>query len=153
MALFAFAGTSSQVWDLKSKQKVYEVLNHRSEITDACFMPLQGLVAVCSADASWSLHDYKNGKTLLNLQENAKISSLQFHPDGLIMALGLSNGNIKVYDVRDMQLAQELEGPCTAAVSQLSFSNKGIFLAASWEGQDTCRVYSLHKAFAFNDIK
>ncbi len=50
------------------------------------------------------------------------------------MAIGLTNGNIKVYDVRDMQLAQQLEGPCTAAVSQLSFSNKGIFLAASWEG-------------------
>lgn len=69
IAIFAFAGASAQVWDLKSKQKVYEVLSHSSEITDASFMPLQGLVAVSSADASWSLHDFKNGKTLLHLQE------------------------------------------------------------------------------------
>lgn len=69
------------------------------------------------------------------------------------MAIGLTSGHIRVYDVRDMQLAQQLEAPFQAAVSKLSFSNKGIFLAASWEGQDTCRVYSLHKAFAANDIK
>jgi len=39
------------------------------------------------------------------------------------------------------------------AVKNLEFSNKGIFLAATWEGQDTCRVYSLHKGFSFADIK
>lgn len=50
------------------------------------------------------------------------------------MAIGLFNGNVLIYDVRDMALAQELEGPTTAAVKHLEFSNKGIFLAASWEG-------------------
>ena len=69
------------------------------------------------------------------------------------MAIGLFSGKILIYDVRDMVLAQELDGPATAAVKQLEFSNKGIFLAASWEGQDSCRVYSLHKGFAFAEIK
>ena len=69
------------------------------------------------------------------------------------MAVGLVNGKILVYDVRDMVLAQELDGPDDAAVKNLVFSNKGIFLAASWEGQDVCRVYSLHKGFACAELK
>ena len=52
-----------------------------------------------------------------------------------------------------MQLASELEAPTAAAVTQLAFSNKGIFLAAAWEGYDTCRVYSLHKGFSFSEIR
>ena len=58
-----------------------------------------------------------------------------------------------IYDVRDMVIAQELEGPAEVAVQQLIFSNKGIFLAASWAGQDTCRIYSLHKHFNYAEIK
>ena len=58
-----------------------------------------------------------------------------------------------IYDVRDMVIAQELEGPAEVAVQQLIFSNKGIFLAASWAGHDTCRIYSLHKNFSFTEIK
>jgi len=114
---------------------------------------MEGLVAVSSTDGSWSLHDYTRGETLVHLRDQAKISALQFHPDGLIMAIGLTNGKILVYDIRDMQLAAELEAATSAPVNQLSFSNKGIFLVASWENHDTCRVYSLHKAFAVSEIK
>lgn len=158
IAIFAFEKTDSegavaQVWNLKNKKKVYDISVHTDKITDVCFTPLERFVAICSADGSWSLHDYMMGKQHLLLREQAKISALQFHPDGLIMAIGLVNGKILVYDVRDMVLAQELDGPATAAVKQLEFSNKGIFLAASWEGQDACRVYSLHKGFAFAEIK
>ena len=69
------------------------------------------------------------------------------------MAIGLDSGKILVYDVRDMALAQELDGPGNSEVTNLEFSNKGIFLAASWAGEDVCRVYSLHKNFAFAEIK
>ena len=112
------------------------------------------MVAVSSSDQTWSLHDYANGKKMLQLEESAKVSSIRIHPDGLIMAVGLSNGKIKVYDMRDMALASELEAPVEGtAVSKLEFSNKGIFLAAAWTGLDSCRVYSLHKGFAFSEIK
>ena len=69
------------------------------------------------------------------------------------MAIGLSSGKILIYDIRDMGLATELEGPATASVNQIEFSNKGVFMAVSWEGLDTCRVYSLHKGFSFADVK
>ena len=144
--VFAAAAQSSednvvkaQVWDIKSKQKVYEIKAGSQEeegstkITDISFTPLSGHVAVSFSDQSWSLHDYTNGVKVLELRESAKVTSLRIHPDGLIMAIGLSNGKINVYDIRDMKLAKELESPSEeTAVSKLEFSNKGIFLAAAW---------------------
>ena len=62
------------------------------------------------------MHDYTTKKLLLIRQEPAKISSFKFHPDGLIMAVGYSNGKILIYDVRDMVVAQELDGMVEADV-------------------------------------
>lgn len=155
VAILSFFGSQAQVWNLKNKQKLYDISIHgQSQISDVCFTPLAGLVAVCSDDCSWSLHDYEQGKVLLHLREQAQIKTLQIHPDGLIMALGLSNGKILVYDIRDMQLAHEVEAPeGSGAVSQLAFSNKGRWLAASWHNSDSCRVYNPLKGFSFVEVK
>ena len=142
----------AQVWNLQNKKRIYEIRTHNGAISDVCFTPLEGCVAVCSEDRSWSLHDYMTGQLHVHLREQEQISSLEFHPDGLIMAIGLASGKILVYDVRDMVLAREIEAPVNTAVKNIVFSNKGIFLAASWEGHEACRVYSLHKDFAFAEI-
>jgi len=70
IAIFAFAASAkAQVWDLNRKQNLYEVTTHSEQITDISFPPLEGVVAVSSADGSWSLHDYKKGQVLLHLRE------------------------------------------------------------------------------------
>ena len=69
VAIFAFEGSSAQVWDLKGKSKIYEVQTHTEPVTDVSFPPLEGLVAVSSADGSWSLHDYMQGQTLIHLRD------------------------------------------------------------------------------------
>ena len=117
VAIFAFEGANAQVWDLKNKQKVYQLPGHSDKITDMSFPPLEGLVAVSCADSSWSLHDYRRGTVMLHLREQSKITALEFHPDGLILAVGLASGKILIYDIRDMQLASELEAPIAAPVS------------------------------------
>jgi WD40 repeat protein len=62
-----------------------------------------------------------------------------------VLAVGLKNGAIKVYDIRDQKVAMEFVGPAATEVKKIIFSNKGTYLAASWKDQDICRVYSLHK--------
>jgi len=70
IAIFAFSDLARvQVWDLKNKQKIYEVTNHTDVITDICFTPLEGLVSLSSDDGSWSIHDFKNGQLLLQSRE------------------------------------------------------------------------------------
>ena len=68
----------------------------------------------------------------------SQISSLKLHPDGLILAIGLTNGKILIYDIRQMILSAELEAPVssltssTTPVKNIEFSNKGINMAVSW---------------------
>jgi WD40 repeat protein len=38
------------------------------------------------------------------------VTSIQFHPDGLVLAVGLQNGCIRVYDIRTQEMAMELKG-------------------------------------------
>lgn len=37
------------------------------------------------------------------MKENDEIHSIEFHPDGLMLAAGLKNGIIKIYDIRSQQ--------------------------------------------------
>lgn len=83
VAIFAFSKSENaegnsvaQVWNLQTKQKLYEVACHTDEITDVCFTPLPGIVAVSSIDGSWSLHDFVNMKKLLHHRESGSISAL-----------------------------------------------------------------------------
>lgn len=85
-----------------------------------------------SSDGTWSLHDYSKKAKLLQIQEESSVTALEFHPDGLIMAVGLSNGQVNVYDLRTMNLAKTLEAASESPVRQIAFSNKGIFMAVSW---------------------
>lgn len=105
-----------------------------------------------SSDSTWAFHNVQQGVCLAKFQEEAPITQIEFHPDGLVMALGLKTGAIKVYDIRDQKVAMELQGPSSAEVKKLIFSNKGTYLTAAWKDLDVCRVYSLHKSFQFTDI-
>jgi len=58
-----FEESSAQVWDLKNKQKVYEVRS--AQVTDVSFPPMKGLVALSCADGSWAMHDYERGEIIL----------------------------------------------------------------------------------------
>lgn len=84
---------------------IYEIRGHSDDITDVSFTPLEGMVAVSSLDGTWSFHDYNKKTQLLFLRDQDRITSFQFHPDGLIIAVGLANGRIMIYDVRDMVIA------------------------------------------------
>ena len=65
VAIFAFEGANAQVWDLRSKQKIYQVPGHSAKISDVSFPPLEGVIAVSSTDGQWSLHDYRRGTVLM----------------------------------------------------------------------------------------
>lgn len=141
------------VWNIKTQASVYDITCHKDIVTDVTFTPLQGYMMVASRDGSWSLHDYFNKAKLNQFRESAPVSQIEIHPDGLVMGIGLASGKVLIYDIREMKLAQELNPPEEGVeVSSLVFSNKGVYLAAAWKGQDTCRFYSLHRECTFTDL-
>jgi pre-mRNA-processing factor 19 len=108
-------------------------------------------VIVGSDDCSWSLHDIANGQILEVIQTEAPVTAIEFHPDGLVLGIGLSNGHLDLYDIRTLEKASSLEAPVQAPLTALKFSNKGFHMAAAWS--NTCRVYSMHKGNTFVDVK
>lgn len=69
-----------------------------------------------------------------------------------MLAVGLANGLLNIYDIRNQEKAVSLEGPKSIPVHEIKFSNKGFHMAATWEGHDICRVYSMHKQNQFVDV-
>lgn len=60
-----------------------------------------------SDDSSWSLHDIKVGQLLSIVQTESPVTSIEFHPDGLVLGVGLENGKVIVYDIRTQEKAIE----------------------------------------------
>jgi pre-mRNA-processing factor 19 len=74
---------------------------------------------------------------LVKVQTEVPITAIEFHPDGLVLGVGLENGTVVIYDIRTQDKAITLDGPVkgttSTAVSQIRFSNKGFHLAVAWE--------------------
>ena len=81
------------------------------------------------------------------------MTAIEFHPDGLVLCVGLSSGKVVLFDLRTQEAATELAGLVSESVKKITFSNKGIHLAVIWENCSKCRVYSLHKNCESTDIE
>ena len=66
---------------------------------------------VSSRDGSYSFHDLNNSVKLNQFYEGEPITQTQIHPDGLIMAIGMQSGKVKILDIRDMKVAFALDAP------------------------------------------
>ena len=53
-----------------------------------------------SVDGTWALHDVNAGKVLVKIQEDSPVKVTEFHPDGLVLAVGLESGAVNIYDIR-----------------------------------------------------
>ena len=81
------------------------------------------------------------------------MTAIEFHPDGLVLCVGLSSGKVILFDLRTQEMATEFAGAVNEPVKKIAFSNKGIHLAVIWENCSKCRVYSLHKNCESTDIE
>lgn len=92
-----------KVFDTNNLEVVYENSKlHEAAISSVTFS-LRGFCVVASIDGTLSIHDIPNSEVLACLKIDEAISSIQLHPDGLILAVGLQNGRIRLYDIRNME--------------------------------------------------
>lgn len=77
------------------------------------------------------------------LTPSAAFTSVQFHPDGHLLAAGTIDGQIKLFDVKSgMQAATFALG---GRIQMLRFSENGIWLAAVSESSSTISIWDLRK--------
>lgn len=103
-------GAKTIVIDNKTNEVKYTVTCH-SQVTCVSMYTCGRYLAVGSDDCSWSLHDIEEKKLLVLVKTSSPVTAIEFHPDGLVLCVGLSTGKIVLFDVRTQEAAKEFEGP------------------------------------------
>lgn len=89
-----------------------------SAITGLSISPAnQNLLAASSHDGQLVFMDVRTGQTIQVIHADEAISSLSFHFDGILCAIGSTTGHVFIYDLRkpDQVVAtQEFDGPIVA---------------------------------------
>eukprot|EP00347_Sterkiella_histriomuscorum_P009835 403339693 len=149
-SIFGSSDGHAGVWLLdyqnEKYSEKYSIQGHNGAITGVSFQPLNEHAVISSRDKTWSLHNLFQGVRLTTMKEDEEVTSIEFHPDGLLMACGLKNGIIKIYDFRQLKQIMELKDFAGyGEVNSLSFSNKGTSFAASWSNMKDSKVINLRK--------
>ncbi len=83
----------------------------------------------CTAESAIILYDAATGEERGRLAPAALPLSLAFHPDGAILAAGLANSQIELWDLDSAELADTLSGaPIRVGVAPLEFTSDGNML-------------------------
>ena len=133
-------------WSMKAN-----MTGHKSDVTGLAIHPSGQYVASASLDSTWALRDIDAGKSIASFTPlpgddgSFAYTSFAVHPDGVLHGGGVQSGSIRVWDVRSStSLAATLESH-DVAVTTLSFSENGYYLATSAATDPTVKIFDLRK--------
>jgi len=137
--------------------RTYKV--HAGPVTGISLHACGFILGSVGSDRSYVLYDLSSSSTKpvarvfvdsgmfstcnLNKLTRIELTTCEFHPDGHIMAVGGSDGKIKILDIKTGQVATsfETDGP----VQSLSFSENGTLLASASQGSTNVMIWDLRK--------
>jgi len=91
----------------------------------------------------WFLCESDSGAIVATVEsgsDDAGFTSICFHPDGLILATGCTDGSIQIWDLKTQKSVSTFTGH-EGDITSLSFSQNGYYLASA--GDFTVRVWDL----------
>lgn len=154
VALSASADKTVRVWgdDGGKWASKHSITGAKGEIVGLQVHPSGSYAAAASADQTWSLYDLstfeavKKYEAIPGDEGSFEFSSLAVHPDGILHGLGTKDGAVRVWDVRQSSsLAATLPSQSVHAVTTLSFSENGYYLATASSSAPAVNVFDLRK--------
>eukprot|EP00347_Sterkiella_histriomuscorum_P019444 403341607 len=112
------------IWDTQLRSKKWEVPQaHQTFVTGLAFSPVNNLLLTsCGLDGKIQFYDIQNQKTVKTIDNQNQLSALSFCYDGHTIAVGTTNGNIQVYDLKEKQkIKYELRGQEGQRINCLQF--------------------------------
>ncbi|KAF5126972.1 hypothetical protein DV495_003034 [Geotrichum candidum] len=128
-------------------------LSEYGRVVDIQPHPVSSLVTVISTTAAPKLQESTSTLSVLDLSSNTVVASFQgadatvsytslaVHPDGILVAVGTSNGTIEVRSLNSggdiaatLDVGASNEGAAVGAVTALSFSENGYWLVSAVAG-------------------
>eukprot|EP00922_Rhytidocystis_sp_ex-Travisia-forbesii_P064623 GHVS01095995.1.p1 GENE.GHVS01095995.1~~GHVS01095995.1.p1 ORF type:complete len:498 (-),score=72.93 GHVS01095995.1:105-1598(-) len=127
------------------------IRKHKAEVCDLSLHPLDNYFASSSRDRSWAFYEIESGRCLKTSADLAcEYRCLSFHPDGMILAGGGSDGGVHIWDLKGVAFRAALTGH-DRAVTGMSFSENGFYMATASE-DGTVRLWDLRKSLSFQTI-
>ncbi|XP_044983137.1 pre-mRNA-processing factor 19-like [Hordeum vulgare subsp. vulgare] len=129
--------------------------DHVAEVEAVTVHASQKYFATASRDNTWCFYDISTGSCLTQVGEASGqdgYTSAAFHPDGLILGTGTSEGVIKIWDVKSQTRVAKFEGEVghVGTVTAISFSENGYFLATA--ALDGVKLWDLRKLRNFRTL-
>lgn len=134
------------IWKKGEKWELSKRMTHHSGAVNSINIhPLGDYFGACSDDGCWSFNSLIHGEPVhVQTRSGAKITDLEFHPDGHLVGTGDSNNQVKIFDLKDSQNPILTLKDAQAAISSISFSQNGYHLAVG-SADGKARVFDLRK--------
>jgi pre-mRNA-processing factor 19 len=128
--------------------------HHSGDVVGATVLASGNYAVSVSTDGSWAFMDVAQATVLRHVQDSSvgAYSSVNFHPDGLILGTGTADHVIRIWDMTSasQQNVATCEGH-TGAVNSVVFSENGYYMAsASVDG--SVKLWDLRKLNNFRNI-
>ncbi|KAL1987335.1 hypothetical protein VTN96DRAFT_4051 [Rasamsonia emersonii] len=146
-----WAGNKAIVASATGAVKVFEngteianFTSHAGEVTALAVHPSGDIIGSVGVDKSYVLYDLTTSSPITQIFSDSGLISAKFHPDGHLFAVGGTDGQIKIFDVKSGAAAASF--PMSAPVTCLEFSENGYFMAAVTENSTSISVWDLRKS-------
>jgi pre-mRNA-processing factor 19 len=138
---------------------VHTFRTHKHSVTAGDVHPTLAFAITASADHSWAWHDLTTLSTPTIVRSvHLPYTTAKFHPDGVLIGTGTSDGVLRIWDVRELKVAATLEHSTaddTAAngtakqfkLTDIAFNPNGYIVATS-DRSGCISVYDLRKPAA-----
>ncbi|RUP44639.1 WD40-repeat-containing domain protein [Jimgerdemannia flammicorona] len=128
VALSAGADKTVRIWapSEKGHSLAHSIQCHTGEVTGVTVHPSLDYFASASHDSTWAFHDIETGKTYVQKSDpesQSGYTSVQFHPDGMILGTGMESV-VRIWDVKGQQNIATFPSH-TGKVRAMAFSENG----------------------------
>jgi len=140
------ADKTVRIWEASTGKASHTIKQHVADVTGTSLHPTGNYFVSCSDDRNWGFHSIETGQTLAyctDMDVSAGLSSVQIHPDGLIVATGTTDSKVHIWNLQEQKKLASFAG-LTGKVTSLAFSENGYYLAAA-SGDAMVKLFDLRK--------
>ncbi|KAJ3004800.1 hypothetical protein HKX48_001036 [Thoreauomyces humboldtii] len=139
--------------DVRIGKAKYTVRTHSGSVTALTLHPTGDYFVSASLDATWALHDVHSGQTLMrSTPVGSGYTAASIHPDGLLVGLGRTDSLVTLWDIKSQTSVGQFEGH-QGAITSISFSENGYYLATCASGEPVVKIWDLRKLICFKTIE
>eukprot|EP00879_Flechtneria_rotunda_P002006 GHRR01002183.1.p1 GENE.GHRR01002183.1~~GHRR01002183.1.p1 ORF type:complete len:517 (+),score=206.67 GHRR01002183.1:358-1908(+) len=125
--------------------------DHAGEVRGLALHPSRKYTVSVSEDASWAWWDLATAACLKQVAGSVPYTSTGFHPDGLLLVTGSSDGKAQIWEMRQQKAVTGFEASGGQPLLNFSFSENGYHVASVVA--DTVSLWDLRKMKCFRELR